>query len=131
MGSKGRAEPSREINAARSQVEGWRRTRQKAGRMPEELWDLAVGLARVHGVNPIARALALDYYSLKKRLDAAVVVPRSAPTFVEVDLASTGGSTECVLEFEERKRGKMTIRLRGTNGVDIAALAAAFWKRRG
>jgi len=96
--------------------------------MPEELWDLAVRLAQVHGLNPIARALVLDYYSLKKRLDTAGNAPESTPEFVEVDVASAGGSTECVLEFEERRGAKLTVRLRGS--VDVVALLESFWKRR-
>lgn len=128
MGSKRRAEPSREILAVRRQVERWRRTRPRSGRMPEELWELAVGLAGVHGVNPIARALGLDYYSLKKRLVAAGESSQSSPAFVELDVASAGSSTECVLEFEERRGSKLTVRLRGS--VDVAAILESFWKRR-
>jgi hypothetical protein len=49
-------------------VERWREQEVCRWRMPEELWDAAVSLARTHGVGPIARALRLDYGSLKKRM---------------------------------------------------------------
>ena len=128
MGSKRQAESSKEVIAAQKQVERWRTTRKKAGRMPEELWDLAVELSKVYGLNPIARALGLDYYSLKRRRVAADSFSQSAPAFVEVDMTTSGGSKGCVLEFEERRGAKLTVRLDGT--VDVIALVESFWKRR-
>ena len=38
--------------------------------MPAALWAAAVVLARQHGLSPTARALRVNYLTLKKRLDA-------------------------------------------------------------
>jgi len=42
-------------------------------RMPEALWKAAARLARAHGLSPVAKALGLDYYSLKKRTDTILL----------------------------------------------------------
>ena len=81
--------------AARQALERWRESRSGGDRIPEPLWRSEVRLARKHGVNPTAKALGLDYYSLKNRLDD---VPRRKrrqpkpratrkPAFVELPLA--------------------------------------------
>jgi hypothetical protein len=40
--------------------------------MPEELWQTAARLAEKHGINPTAKALRLQYYGLKDRIDGEV-----------------------------------------------------------
>jgi len=110
--------------------------------MPEDLWQVAVLLTRKHGLNPVARALNLDYYSLKrrskpsggKRVRASQGGSRnhqkesSPPAFVEVGLTSPQIPPECVLELVGPRGVKMTVRLRGA--VDVVALVEAFWRRR-
>ena len=59
---------SSELVSVRRRIEMWRRTRERRTAMPEALWKAAAELARLRGVHPIARALRLDYYSLKGRL---------------------------------------------------------------
>lgn len=99
-------------------------------RLPEELWTMAVELARKHGVNRTARTLRLDYYSLKKRLDAASPSGRSAAAFIEI---LPGGMssfcTECLMELEDGKGAKMRIHLKGAEFPDLAAITRMF--RRG
>lgn len=57
------------VEELRGRVERWRRTRKKRSPMPEELWEDAARLARVHGVSPIARWLGLSYYTLQGRME--------------------------------------------------------------
>lgn len=67
---KPRKEPSPErLDALRGQIQNWRESRKVPGPMPGELWDGAVVLARKFGVCRIARALTLDYTSLRKRAE--------------------------------------------------------------
>ena len=121
-----------DIAAAVERVEHWRETRAGPGRMPESLWSTAVRLARVHGVSQVAHFLRLDYYSLKGRLDAVPAVTddrRSGPLFVELGAPHGSSTAQCVLEFEDRRGRRMTLQVPG--GVDVVALAEAFWRRRG
>lgn len=60
-----------DLAAGLRRVTRWRESRARPGPMPEGLWSEVVALARIHGVNPVARALRLDYYSLKRRLDGS------------------------------------------------------------
>lgn len=116
----------------REQIESWRKTRAKPGRMAEDLWRAAAKLAGRHGINLVARALRLDYYSLKSWIDGsghgkAARATRRAPAFVEVRPASFAPSL-CVLEIEEPRGAKLTVRL--SSALDVVAVAEAFWRCR-
>jgi hypothetical protein len=65
----------------------WRATRPRGQRIPEELWQAATALARVHGLNPTVAALQLNYYDLQRRLHDGESGRRGSPplpVFVEV-----------------------------------------------
>ena len=119
----------RPLALATDRFEKWRKRGPVRRKIPERLWDLARALAETYGVNKTARALRLDYYDLKGRVEAlgrgAAPPPETAATFVEV-LPRQGG--ECVVEIEDRRGGKMTIRLPGPG--DAVALAKSFLGRR-
>src|SRR5215469_2719206 len=67
MRSGSRGEIPVEIERARLSFAKWRKNRKKVTRIPDRLWDAAVDAARLHGVNPTAIALGLDYNHLKER----------------------------------------------------------------
>ena len=50
-------------------MEEWRSSHILRRRLPEELWEAAVGVARQEGVYRTARALRLDYTNLKRRIE--------------------------------------------------------------
>ena len=107
----------------------WRKTRAPGTRIPDSLWNSATKLAAKYGVNPTARALNLDYYSLKKRVDAA---DRSVPasTFVELPSAalSVSSSRECVIEWEDAAGARMRVHVKGQDLPDVLALSRSFWR---
>src|ERR1700694_5251532 len=71
--------------ALRERVDAWRKERPNPrSRMPEPLWEEIIVLARAHGLHATARALKVDYYSLKERMGAAPTNKGSRPAFVEV-----------------------------------------------
>ena len=70
MGPRQRGELPKDLAQARSRFEDWREQRPGSRRIPQPLWALAVRLASTHGVSRTATALGLDYYSLKKRVQA-------------------------------------------------------------
>lgn len=72
----------------------WRATRPRGQRIPKELWQAAIALARIHGINPTVAALKLNYYDLQRRLHSGQACRRGRPpaaVFVEVPLSSGGG----------------------------------------
>jgi len=76
------------------QFERWRRKRKPRSRIPAPLWSAATTLAGTHGIHRTAKALRLDYYALKKR--------------VEQQAASDGEATENSSDGESVGRTPLT-----------------------
>ncbi|MBD3855651.1 MAG: hypothetical protein IFK92_03805 [Acidobacteria bacterium] len=120
------------LEEAQRRFASWRSTGRKGRRIPEELWQAATLAAGELGVNPVSRAIGLDYMRLKRRVTGSDGVspqtkssPTTAePTFVELAMDTVTRIAECVVEFEGA-RGKFTLRLAGHNPADVAALAEA------
>jgi len=112
------------------QFYAWRSSRQTGRRIPERLWNSATELAREIGVNPVVRALHLDYTRLKRRVTGQNVSKTQVsptptrPAFLELAVDAVSSRPEWVVEFEGRS-GKVTMRLAGQDSVAIAALAEA------
>jgi len=109
----------------------WRRTRKGRSRIPKTLWALAVKAAGKYGLARTARVLRLDYYALKKRIDAAgsrLASDREGVTaFVELTPPPPTGSPECILELEDPGGAKMRVHLKGVETPDLTALSRSFW----
>jgi hypothetical protein len=97
--------------------------------MPTALWTAAIALARQHGLYPTARALHLDYGSLKKRRDAADARRVSAPTFVELPGARPSGLGACVIDLEAPRGRRMRIEVTGVTVADLVTLTQVAWGR--
>ncbi len=113
----------------------WRRTRPRRAPIPPSLWALAVAHARAVGVAATARRLRLDYYALKRRVDAAAGdAPRGSagPAFVEVVPSGgvPGGLTECVIDLADARGATLRIRLTGPALPDLVALSQGVWRAR-
>jgi len=133
------------LEGTRRRFERWRATREGRACIPERLWALAVKAARRYGVSQASRVLRLDYYSLKKRVEATgwsgeVVeggsghAPERAPGagFIELATPASAGIPpsivpECCLELEDPRGVKMRIHLKGASAPDLAALSRSFW----
>lgn len=115
------------IDEVRDQFETWRRNRKERSLIPEHLWAKAVHLARSQGVNPIARALRLDYYDLKRRTTAPPRVSEGSRTaFIEVAVSPPPVSAESLVEMERPDGARMRVRVAGQK--DLLALTVAFWR---
>jgi hypothetical protein len=132
MGETGHGDLPAALGPAQRRIEQWRQGRRHRTRIPEELWREAAQLACAHGVHRTAKALRLDYYSLKKHAAAAARSGERVPEFVEI--LSGGMPTarpECTIEVEDASGAKMRIHLQGGEFPDIVALTGAFWACRG
>ena len=118
--------------------ERWRQTRAGRSRIPEALWASAVKAVGKYGLNPTSRALGLDYYSLKKRVEAdgpgggpdrrdEVKSAAGCSEFIELAPVAPAGSPECILELEHPGGAKMRVHLTGIRVPDLAALSRSFW----
>ena len=104
----------------------WRNKRIKGERIPESLWDAAVQMAQVHGVNFTARTLGLGYSSLKKRVDNASNLP-ACSAFVELPTSVLPAANECLIEWEDPSGGRMRVHVKGQQVPDVLALSRSFW----
>jgi hypothetical protein len=137
------------LESVRQRFERWRRTRKPPSRIPEPLWAAAVRLVGRYGIHQTARALRVDYYSLKKRAGEALAVHRkfapvsgslsddAAMTFVEVPSLTDHGfaavpaaCSECIVEWESATGAKMRVQLKGVTVPDLTALSRSFGDRR-
>ena len=102
-------------------------------RIPDSLWAAAVKMAGTYGIRRTARALRVDYYSLKKRVEqdpaAAADLPEggAVATFLELAPPASAGPCECTLELEDAGGAKMRVHLKGVATPDLAALSRSFW----
>ncbi len=125
----------------RQRFERWRRTRKVRSRIPEPLWAAAVKSAAKYGIHRTAKALRVDYYALKKRVEqkAAIAGTQQEPaataskaaaeaTFLELPAAAWAGSGECTLDLEDADGAKLRIHFNGFEAPDLAALSRSFWQ---
>lgn len=121
-----------QIESVRQRFERWRRNRKQRSPIPEELWASAADLARRYGLAKTARALGLDYYSLKDRIEAGDRQGwrevNARPAFVELVPHPTAAVSECTLELEDPRGARMRFHLKGTAVPDITHLSESFWR---
>jgi hypothetical protein len=115
------------LERTRRRIALWRERRAYRGApMPAALWSAALALARRHGLYDTARALRIDYGSLKKRLNGAA--PRGgSPAFVELPVVATPGLGPCVIEVDAPRGARMRIELRGVTVADLVTLTQGAW----
>jgi hypothetical protein len=127
MGTRQHGELPKDLAQARCRFEAWREQRQGGRRIPQPLWDLAVRLVSKYGISRTASALGLDYYSLKKRVEAAAPQPPScSPAFVELPSPVLVGK-QAALELDHGAGATLRLHLVGYDAAEIAALARSLW----
>lgn len=115
-----------DLRSAARRIAAWRRIRPKRW-LPPELWEVARELSGRHGVSATARALGLDYYGLKRRVETP-----AAPGRPFVEIVPAPAPRTCVAELEDGRGRRMRVHLAGEDLVaHVEALARSFWGRRG
>jgi len=122
------------LSRAAQRFEEWRRNRTTHG-IPAELWSLAADLGARYGVSRTARALRVQYYALKKRIDNAAAtsetdVTVTPPAFLEILTAPTATASECLVEFESPSGAKMRIQVKSASILNLAELSRLFLEIR-
>ncbi len=139
MSTKRTCELPARLMSLRRRFEDWRRTREVRCRIPGPLWDSAVKLAGVHGLHRTAKALRVNYYALKERVEQKAAAGASngskadGATFLELAAAAPMPSIradccECTLELEDAGGAKMRVHLSGVATPDLVALSRSFWR---
>jgi hypothetical protein len=118
------------MDEVRERFAEWRRTRAKKARIPDELWDAAVAVARRNGVNRTAQTLHLDGGKLMRRMVAARSEserkPEDATTaFIEFVSSQPDVRLECVVEAERPGVGSVRVQLKAVTMREVAELSRA------
>ena len=108
----------------------WRRNRKHRERIPDQLWQMAVEAATVHGVHPTARRLRLCPATLKERMQTfgQGEASEDGPRFVEFPVLGAGLAPECILEAEDQGGRKLRIQLKGGATAQAASLGRMLWR---
>ncbi len=59
--------PPTTLETLRNELDRWRGTREKSGRIPNRIWLQALGLLDKHSMSEICRALRLSHTQLKNK----------------------------------------------------------------
>jgi hypothetical protein len=109
----------------------WRANRPRGQRIPEELWQAAMELARIDGLSPIVSTLRLNYYALQRRLQAGGAPRRGragAPVFVEVPAAALppGGGERGTVELVQACGTRLILRFAESSPREFLPLVQLF-----
>jgi hypothetical protein len=124
----------------------WRHRRELGTRIPESLWRQCVVLAARHGLSRTATTLGLDYYALRKRIEARSSAtargPSPRPVFVELAASPPAASSpatsrenvsplatpgRCLIKCTNATGATLCIYLKGHEVPDLVALGRSFW----
>ena len=129
-----RDEPTLTLEAVGKHFAHWRRNKNNGERIPEELWNEALGLLETCGISRVSRTLRLSYTELDKRrelMDTRQCGQAPGDTaFVEVDqtlvdqVPRSGEPTAVWMELE-RPDG-LRLRIRPSHSADMLALVERF-----
>ena len=126
MGTSQRGQLPPDLVQGQRRFRAWREQRKPGVRIPQPLWTMAIRLAKAHGVSRTSAALGLDYYSLKKRAEAAAPPRSSGPAFLELTPPALV-ARQCQLEFDNGSGATMRVQLVGYDAADVEALSRSFW----
>ena len=134
------SDSSLEVALARVEpaLAAWRLQRRHREAIPETLWRRIVPLAQAHGISPVARALGVNYTTLKERTVVGAngvdrPVEKQTDGFIEVPVTGAGhwsASPQWTIELEDRQGTKLTLRLAQGESTNALALAQGLWSRR-
>jgi hypothetical protein len=123
-----RIEPP-QLQTLTQRLKDWRAGCAPGERIPEELWQAAVELARFHGLSRTATALKLSYYGLQRRLSAGTPGQgrSTAAAFVELLAPPTGcHPKEGTLEVVRGSGARLIVRLPHSTPRELLPLVELF-----
>ena len=119
-----------ELDQVREALAAWRAAPGKGQRIPDAVWRKAVRAVKRHGLNPVSKALGLDYNCLKRHVvgDGKRESRKMelSPAFVEVKPVAPPDELACVIEMEKGGGIKMRICVKSAAAVDWCRIKEAF-----
>ena len=123
--------PSPDAIKVQTRFELWRKNRSKRGKIPNQLWLVAVELTNHHSANQVAKLMRLNVSELKRRMSMASnptveLEEKPSLSFIELPKISDYDSESCEIDLKRSDGSQMQIRLSGTLGTDLPAIIQAF-----
>ena len=119
-----------ELEQVREALTAWRATPGRGRKIPDAVWRQAVRVAKRHGLNPVSKALGLDYSCLKRRLVVGWGSENRgiglSPAFVEIKPSAPSEDIACVIELEKGGGTRMRICVKSAGSVDWCRIKEAF-----
>ena len=114
----------------------WRSVKKKGERIPEHLWNEAVGLVGTYAVSQVTRTLRLSGTDLNKRRGIIGTgrrrrCPDGETAFVEVDhtlVSQVLGPDASALWMELERPDGLRLRIQPTQGADLLAVVERFMR---
>ena len=128
---KARIESALTLEEVAEHFERWRGNKKRGDRIPQPLWDEAIGLVETHGVSQVTRALRLSATDLNKRRGIVGAsrrrqAPIAETAFVEVEHPPVPVSDAEAMWMELERPDGMRLRIRPSQDVDMLALVDRF-----
>jgi hypothetical protein len=115
------------IEEVSMEFDRWRDTKKAGERIPESLWETAVGLTSHYSISQVSQRLRLNYMDLKRRVHSSSKQEFSCAEFIELNPAQVFPTGECIIEMHRGDGSTMKMSFRGGMGCDPVELAKAFW----
>ena len=113
----------------KSRFEDWRRTREKKGPIPDDLWDAAISIAKKFGVAKVALELRLDYNKLKRlSVRPELSHHQRNPEFIEVTQPYVSPVHQCDISIRKEEPGKVHVQIQSTSPIDLSTILNSVWR---
>ena len=127
--------PPPHLEPLAQRLNAWRAAHRRGQRLPEDLWQAAADLARVHGLSPTSAALRLNYYDLQRRLSGRRVQRKrrlAPPPFIELGPPAlpSGLGERGTLELVQASGARLTLRLPNATPRDLLPLVHLILRHR-
>jgi len=115
-------------------IDNWRRNRIKHSPMPKVLWNSVAALAQKYGAASVARALHVDYKTLRGYLISSLS-ENTQKGFVEIypaisNFVPHNFQNNNMLELSDKSGRKIIFHFGNSNSVDFFNLVETFFARR-
>ncbi len=129
-----RIDPTLTLDEVANHIKRWRSHKMNGERIPQRLWNEALGLISTYGVSRVSRTLRLSYTELNKRRRVIEEEQRrrdraEETAFVEIDgaLVDQAARTEATAAWMELERPDgMRLRIRPSHRGDMLTLVERF-----
>jgi hypothetical protein len=65
------------LNSVRLELDSWRATREKQGRLPDTIWDKILNLLKTHSITEISRELKVSHEQIRNKLNVNNITSKS------------------------------------------------------